>query len=469
MKKLLFVLSPLFLLWGCVAFDEMDVISETNSLPAFSIEEAKEIFEMQYSKTVAEISTENTSFESELSPGEFTPLWKKSKYSAASGKSGYDVPLITSRKLHAVRVSYYGNEAKAYKVDMLQRLLVMKDKESGAGYCYIQTMIPDKSSSTGKVTSNDFVTFGQHNDNFSGLVIYTIPGSDKVIRVSKYNDGLKVDGVFLPGDNSSYNYRKNKASDMLSNLRIVATAAVVTRFGEYDDYYDDYYDDTYYGGELPPAIIVDEYPDDPNIPDPEFGYDSGSIEVNPPDPNEETSNLEGDNPTPPEEVVDEDDEYDKRIGIDALAKVKSDLKKGNVQIWQRINGALTGLSVGTSANGIILSASNFVKDFADDKALIAFGKRVGALGVAISSTQTIIAISNGENLSASDWLNILSNAFGAVALIPSPWSAPAGITSGILGLISVLVSEQLSPGWYELPTPNGGFVYVYIGNNIIIS
>ena len=65
--------------------------------------------------------------------------------------------------------------------------------------------------------------------------------------------------------------------------------------------------------------------------------------------------------------------------------------------------------------------------------------------------------------------NILSNAFGAVALIPSPWSAPAGITSGILGLISVLVSEQLSPGWYELPTPNGGFVYVYIGNNIIIS
>lgn len=152
-----------------------------------------------------------------------------------------------------------------------------------------------------------------------------------------------------------------------------------------------------------------------------------------------------------------------------MAKVKSDLKKGNVQIWQRINGALTGLSVGTSANGIILSASNFVKDFADDKALIAFGKRVGALGVAISSTQTIIAISNGENLSASDWLNILSNAFGAVALIPSPWSAPAGITSGILGLISVLVSEQLSPGWYELPTPNGGFVYVYIGNNIIIS
>ena len=29
--------------------------------------------------------------------------------------------------------------------------------------------------------------------------------------------------------------------------------------------------------------------------------------------------------------------------------------------------------------------------------------------------------------------------------------------------------EQYAPGWYQYPTPHGGLVYIYIGNNVLMS
>ena len=29
--------------------------------------------------------------------------------------------------------------------------------------------------------------------------------------------------------------------------------------------------------------------------------------------------------------------------------------------------------------------------------------------------------------------------------------------------------RTVCPGWYQYPTPHGGFVYIYIGNNVLMS
>ena len=472
MKKLFIILFPLLFLWGCMAFDEMAVSSEDNvTAPSFSIEEAKDIFEVQYSRTVSKTKSMAETSVSMLSPGDFTPQWEDSRYSELSGKSGYDVPIIADKKLYAVRVMYYGNDAKAYKMEMPQRLLVMRDKESGTDFCYIQTLVPEKNSAAGSNTLKEFVTFGQTKGGFSGLAIYTIPASDKIVRVSRYIDGKKVCGVFLPGDVESYQQRQEKATDLLNDMRVMSNTTVRTRFGEYDDPGGG--DDTFYGGELDPAIVEAEYPDpDEELPDPELGKDDGITGTGEePDPNEETSNLEGDNTdTNTEENRYTPDDYAR--GKEGLEKMQGDLERGDVKMMQYVNGALSGLGTGLNANGIILSAAEYIDDFANDPALGAFGKSLGFLEIGIGGMQTIIAVTDDEEMTASDWLNILSTAFGAVALCTGGFpivSGTAGIMSGVLGLISTMISEQYAPGWYQYPTPHGGFVYIYIGNNVLMS
>ena len=324
MNKLSILIISLFLLWGCVAFDEMGT-TETTESPSFSIEEAQKIFETQYTQTLTKTKTDSHPSTHKFSPGDFTPLWDHGKYSSMRGKSGYDIPISAGKKLKAIRTTYYGNDAKAYKTNLPQRLLVMKNEETGSTFCYILTLIPDIGSSSGDKAMSDFITYTQKKGSFSGLAIYTVPGTDALARVSRYKDGKKTDGVFLPKGNGSYIQRLRKSVTLLSGTKILTAVPIQTR-SDYDDIWDDIYNDydwsvdepdytdigdglfqddngNYYVDLdedgypdipcLPPAVTTDEYPEDPE--DPEFGEDSGYTEQNPIDPNEETGNLEGDN------------------------------------------------------------------------------------------------------------------------------------------------------------------------------
>ena len=45
MKKILLILFPIFILWGCTVFDETGPVSDKDMAPSFTLDEAKEIFE----------------------------------------------------------------------------------------------------------------------------------------------------------------------------------------------------------------------------------------------------------------------------------------------------------------------------------------------------------------------------------------------------------------------------------------
>ena len=326
MKKILLILFPIFILWGCTVFDETGPVSDKDMAPSFTLDEAKEIFESQYTKITTKAGFQNTS---KLNPSEFTPQWEKNRYSALKTKSGYDIPIIADKKLRAVRVSYYGSEAKVYKVDIVQRLLVMKDGKTGVGFSYILTLVPDINSSDGYKAIKDFVPFSLSKNSYSGLAIYTLPGTNELIRVSRYEDGKKVDGVSLLHGSGTYIQKLKKMAHLLSGTIIQSCSSIKTRFGEYgeDDYWeDDYWEEDYSEDELwegnddftdvgdglyqdsdgnyyedldndgypetpciDPSIVEEEYPDE--IPDPEYGEDGGYIETEPKDPNEDDSWL----------------------------------------------------------------------------------------------------------------------------------------------------------------------------------
>ncbi|MCM1502636.1 MAG: hypothetical protein NC115_08245 [Bacteroidales bacterium] len=170
-------------------------------------------------------------------------------------------------------------------------------------------------------------------------------------------------------------------------------------------------------------------------------------------------------------VPDNNYNEDLERGKKGVKKMQDDLKEGKVDFYKVADGMLTGFGVGANANGIILSASNFLSGIGSDtKALEAFGKSLGWAGIAITGTQTIIILRTEGELSTGDWLSLISAALSGCAIITIEFpilSGTLGITSGILGLISIFVSENYPSGIYEIIAPNGEKAYIYIGNNLL--
>ncbi len=240
-----------------------------------------------------------------------------------------------------------------------------------------------------------------------------------------------------------------------------------------DDIYTDgngnYYID--YDGDLDlktlePGHVEDEKPEEPEEPK---EPDTPEPDSNPGTGGEEDDEIpEDDFPSGDEEI----DEEMVALGREGVEKIAADLESGNVNVYQYLNGTLTGLGVGANANGIITSAANFVREIASDHLFQAFGKSISAVGVVCGLGQTIIAVQDGEELSTGDWMNIVSTTLGIVSVfIPASFPIVAGavgVTSGVIGIISSLLSYNIPPGLYIIETTNGSTIYLYINNIITV-
>lgn len=311
---------------SCLNISEAGFERASDNNPSFSIEEAKEIFERQYLSSVTKTEAGKSDF-SKFAPGDFTPRWEQGKYSASCNKSGYDVPILADRRIVSVKVKYWGNMPKAYKENVHQRLVVMRDNENRIDICYILTLIPDRQLDVLTGGYDDFITFGSKKGRFSGLAVYTMVGTNELVRVSRYVDGVKTDGVFLADGNGGNGHleKLQKAAAMLNGIKLISKTSIKTKFGEdwgdsnyVDDNGDggygdngfeevDGYDDLFIDkdGNYYIDLDGDGYPDTPciepslatgddggDITDPEYGKDDGFYEPDEKDPNAETSDLE---------------------------------------------------------------------------------------------------------------------------------------------------------------------------------
>ncbi len=122
-------------------------------------------------------------------------------------------------------------------MDITQKLVVVKDLATDSLGCYILTLIPDPYyAARHKKTDlcEEFLNAGDKGE-FSGVAIYTEPTSGILIRVSRYRNGLKTAGVYVPGPPSERKERIRLAKKLIGSVRIGRTVSVSTRsWGEYD-------------------------------------------------------------------------------------------------------------------------------------------------------------------------------------------------------------------------------------------
>ncbi len=483
------------LLAGCNTV-EFKPVSE--SPRDFTIAEAREYFEESY--TAALTRSGDRRYRSRLSPGEFTPEWSISSYGTSGRRSLYDIPIISDRKLTAVRARYSYGKVETEKVPVRQSLIVSKSRENGrVGGC-ILTLVPDSGGDAGRKMLETF-RYGAVVGDFSGTAIYTRLVTNTLIRFEKYRDGRRVSSVYVPKGDGTERERCKRAARLLNGIRLSSRHSALTKSGE--DYWDDWDycdgDDYDYVGEYEDlgggiyegsdgALYYDE--DGDGVPDTMFLEPSVCY---PDDDWEEEGDDDSDSGDGNQDIYNGDDYWygsswgsqsdgdddkrraDRDRGLVAIQKMSKDLNGSNVRIreigWDTAGKAtLMAAGIGFNANSLILSAAYFLDDVAEDMTVVTkFGQVLGYAGWGIGFCQTIIGFTDGD-VSLGDWMNLTSLGLSvACVFIPEAFPVAIGaltIASAVIGLTSNFILYQYNPGWYIIPNPNGGNIYLYVSDVI---
>lgn len=322
-----------------------------DGVAGFSLQEAKEYFEEQAG---TEPVMSRSAGRAALDPGDFAPYWESAVASSQCRLGSYDVPIAPAYRFKAVVADGNG---RAGKVEVGQKLVVVKNLDTGRMSQYILSLIPTRSLAprSGRQLCDAFVNCGDKG-GFSGLAVYTCVYSSVVACVSRYEDGRRMEGVFLldAPDASELHRRIDYARHLLSSVAVRAHRAVTTRFewdidgGELN------------GGELPEVVITpdDDYtwpPDDwlhPGYDD----YETPEPEDNNSDGNEDPG-YTGNTPADQEgggSLQGMRDALEKELG----AKIEGVIKQVTIKTGEVSNSKLAEQTMSGKFNDILYGNSS---------------------------------------------------------------------------------------------------------------
>ena len=258
----------------------------------FSLQEAKSFFQTQAHANLTLSRSLDNKRNKTVSPGDFVPNWDAAVGSTNNELACYDIPITPTYHFKAIYVDERNGKPSAGKVNVYQKLVIVKDIKSNRMDQYILTLIPSKlyDSRNGAQTCNNFINCADKG-GFTGIALYSCVYSQVTARISTFKNGVKTRGVFLLNASG-----KTNLSDKYEQARALASAVyiqkkkmVLTR-GE-DDY-------TYDGGWFD-DIIIEPDPDysEWGENDNEDWLNSSSPDTTPIDPE----------PTEPESTSQEDD------------------------------------------------------------------------------------------------------------------------------------------------------------------
>ena len=237
MKRKLFILLAVFFLAGCSLEEFRQDVCSSDGL-SFSIDDARAFFEADYS--AFRTKAQGNALPSRFSPGDYTPMWEDAEYSVLGSCAAYDVSILPERSLVAIRSEFGMSGARAERLRVYQKLVVMKNTASGVMGSYILSLIPDVGSDDRRIPQR-FLSRGADKGGFSGIAVYTSASSGSLHSVQQFKDGVKVRGVNLDSGEGSRLVRCRKAMSILSGIVILSKKSVTTKSGE--DMWDDWYDD----------------------------------------------------------------------------------------------------------------------------------------------------------------------------------------------------------------------------------
>lgn len=223
----------LLLLTGCQLEEIWDNVTD-ESKESFTIEEAREFFEDDYSQKITKATRENG--RGKFATGDFTPLWDKTEIIINGRYAAYYINIIAENKIFAIRANFGAKGAKAERIEVPQWLVVMKNTMSGKMTSCILSIIHETGHG------------GKGKTGFSGIAVFSSVTNGAIIRVLKFKDGKKIDGVHIPYGNGTYVDRCRKAKELIGLTGLISKKNIMTKSGEDDwgyDSSDDDYDDDY--------------------------------------------------------------------------------------------------------------------------------------------------------------------------------------------------------------------------------
>lgn len=336
----------------------------------FSLEEAKNFFQTQARDNLMLSRSLDNKKNETVSPGDFVPNWDAAVGSVNNGLACYDIPITPTYHFKAIYVDERNGKPSAGKVNVYQKLVIVKDVKSNRMDQYILTLIPSKlyDNRNGVQTCNNFINCADKG-GFTGVALYSCVYSQVTARISTFKNGVKTGGVFLL--NAS---RKTNLSDKYEQARALASAVYIQKKKMVLTRGEDDYDYTYDGGWFD-DIIIEPEPDysEWGENDNEDWLNSSSPDTTPidPEPTEpESTSQEDDTVTekPTTNTGDEDPQLSTALKeITPLLKAKGiDLSKYKIQK----NKDICTTTARTLLDGTIEVCSNFFKYKTPERASI---------------------------------------------------------------------------------------------------
>lgn len=336
----------------------------------FSLEEAKNFFQTQARDNLMLSRSLDNKKNETVSPGDFVPNWDAAVGSVNNGLACYDIPITPTYHFKAIYVDERNGKPSAGKVNVYQKLVIVKDVKSNRMDQYILTLIPSKlyDNRNGVQTCNNFINCADKG-GFTGVALYSCVYSQVTARISTFKNGVKTGGVFLL--NAS---RKTNLSDKYEQARALASAVYIQKKKMVLTRGEDDYDYTYDGGWFD-DIIIEPEPDysEWGENDNEDWLNSSSPDTTPidPEPTEpESTSQEDDTVTekPTTDTGDEDPQLSTALKeITPLLKAKGiDLSKYKIQK----NKDICTTTARTLLDGTIEVCSNFFKYKTPERASI---------------------------------------------------------------------------------------------------
>lgn len=217
----------------------------------FSLQEAKNFFLQQ---SEVNLMTSRSLNDKTITPGDFIPKWEIAVGSSKDGIACYNIPITPTHKYKAIYADERNGIPSVGKVNVYQKLVIIKDINSKKMAQYILTLIPSKTyeNKHSHDICNTFINCAGKGE-FTGIAIYSHVYSNLTARVSQYKNGIKTDGVFLLNATSKADFisKYEQARMLVSAVTVQRKNTVLTR-GEDD------YDFTYDGGWFDEVIVTPE-------------------------------------------------------------------------------------------------------------------------------------------------------------------------------------------------------------------
>ena len=184
--------------------------------------------------------------------GNFVPNWDNAVASNDGIIGSVDVPIESQMKYVALRQYREDNITFVSRTSLYQKLIFVKNDTLNSIFPYLLSLIPDKDfddNHQGEDIAGNFINLGDKG-GFSGLAIYTTPYTGYLIRASRFENGIYIDGAFVLDPHHPFEENALKAESFLKDIKIMRVVSIATKGHE----------DVVDGGQLDEVVVTAERP-----------------------------------------------------------------------------------------------------------------------------------------------------------------------------------------------------------------